>query len=298
MPINYSVVGLPAARDLLAAVATAGGAAPDELTAIVDAVDTLRGTRNPGDNPETALLKRITSGELRDPSSLDKAIRDAAIARVTDEFRAGLAQRTELSAARQFGKALKAGAADEAIDSLRKPFDAAAAALAETIERIDSSIDPVQFLATCTEADRKMWNAIDKQVDTLQRIGAVVCAFGPNSGTWPMMDVPVTLSGAGGLHDAALMCCDPSKYDVMAASAMFRQPGQATHRHSPWFRASPILRLNTIAEAAETLRQWCERAWEAQHGGTNNRQGFIDPDKGFVATPTPNPYRQMTSAKT
>lgn len=190
-----------------------------------------------------------------------------------------------------FTEALENGAADSIIASLTPRFNAAAEALAKCHEHIDPSMDADQVLAASTDDKvRVAWQDIDRHVDILERIGQVVTQFGCKSTTFAMIELPANLIGIGALDDRALMCVDADKLGVVAAGAIFNQPG--AHRRSPWFKVASVLKLNTIGEARETVRAWAEASWDSLD--LNRGRGRMEGDK-FVAMPVANPYAKAAT---
>jgi hypothetical protein len=191
-----------------------------------------------------------------------------------------------------FTKALETGTADTVIASLTPRFDAAAKALAQCAELVDPNMDADAVLASSTDDRvRVAWQNIERDVNILDKIGAVVTQFGCKSPTFSLVELPANLSGIGALDDRALMCVDGRKLDIVRAGAVFNQPG--THRRSPWFMAASALKLNSIGEARETIRAWAEKAWDALD--YNRGRGIVDPDKGFIATPIASPFARKAS---
>jgi hypothetical protein len=103
-----------------------------------------------------------------------------------------------------------------------------------------------------------------------------------------MIDVAANVTATGWVDNRGFMCVDPN-YSVEQACQAFRSI-HGTHRASPWFKLAPTLRLCTIEEAREKMRAWAEAAWETL--GINQGRGVMDAERGFVATPVPNPYSQ------
>ena len=68
------------------------------------------------------------------------------------------------------------------------------------------------------------------------------------------------------------------------------QPGT-----SPFTLVPGAAALNTVAQAAERYRQWCEHQWEAQH--PNKVVQFTRPEDGSVGETTlVNPFLAKASA--
>ena len=147
-------------------------------------------------------------------------------------------------------------------------------------------MDPDTALRSSTDDRvRVAWQDIDRHVNTLDKVAAVVTQFGGKSLTFGLIELPNSLGGTRRLDDRALMAVDHQKLDITRASAIFNQPG--THRPLDWFLAAAALKLNTIGEARETIRAWAEQAWDALDH--NRGRGRMDGDK-FIAMPIPNPY--------
>jgi hypothetical protein len=288
--MSLSSVHVGDARRLLELITACGVQPPEELTGLLETLDAIRATGVHSD-PTHALIVDAFTNNLRG-DALAKRISQASAEHYAVEYGHCLPQRAEQACMRAFGEALdKGGAADRIITSLTPRFDAAATALAKCAALVDPNTDTEQILSSSTDSKVvAAWQAIDRHVAELERIGAVVRQFGCKSITFSLVTLPANLSGGGGFTDDALMCVDHDRFDIVRASGVFNQPG--THRRSPWFRIAAALKLNDIATAREAIRAWAEKAWDALD--YNRGRGIMDPTKGFIATPVPNPYAVKT----
>lgn len=283
--MSLSSVPVSDARRLCEQITACGVQPPEELTGLLDTLDAIHAAGVHSD-PTHALIKDAFKHSLRG-DALTKRIRQASAEHYAVEYGHGLPARAEQACMRAFGEALEGGVADAVIASLTPRFDAAAAALTECAALVNSESDPEHILSSSTDGTVvAAWQAIDQHVTELERIGAVVRQFGCKSLTFSLVQLPTNLSGAGGFTDDALMCVDHNKLGIARASGVFNQPG--THRRSPWFRTAAALKLNDIATAREAIRSWAEQAWDSLN--LNQGRGIMDPTKGFIATPVPNPY--------
>ena len=181
-------------------------------------------------DPTDALIVDAFERKLRG-AELRKRISQASAAHYEIEYGHGLPARAERSAVYAFTKALENGGADTIIASLTTRFDAAAKALTECAEHIDPNMDPDTALRSSTDDRvRVAWQDIDRHVNTLDKVAAVVTQFGGKSLTFGLIELPNSLGGTGRLDDRALMAVDHQKLDITRASAIFNQPG--THRPS------------------------------------------------------------------
>lgn len=286
MPISHAHIGVRHARTLLKDVANCGVQPPKVLVDLVDAFDDLAKTAAASSDPTSDLVKAVAAGQLRG-KELDKQIAQAAAAIQVQEFRRGLQGRVEPAVIRQFVAALDEGAADAIIDSLREPFDSAAAELAACAEVVNPSDDPETFLASATAQQIKAWQAIDEHIETLTKISSAVTHFGPHSTSFPLSEIPGNISsGTGFINNNGVMCVDP-QWGLERGCQLFLNHG--THRNSPWFKGASMIRLNSIAEAREKIRAWSEAAWDGLN--INRGRGRFGPDQGFIAEPVANPYK-------
>ncbi|RFZ49347.1 hypothetical protein MSS2_04244 [Mycobacterium marinum] len=286
MAISYAHLGVRHARALLNDITACGVEPPTVLTELVAAFDDLQLAATSKDHPTTELVNAVAGGKLRG-AALDKQIAAAAAATQVQEFRRNLQARVEPAVVRHLIKALdEGGAADAIIDSLRQPFDKAVTALRECAELVDFGANPEQFLAGATSEQIQAWQAIDEHVATLTRISSAVTHFGPQSTTFPLMELPGTVgSDVAFINNNGTLCVDP-EYGIARGSELFQNHG--THRNSPWFKGASVLKLNTIAEAREKIRAWAESAWA---GITINQgRGRIDPEHAFIPEPVANPF--------
>ena len=158
--------------------------------------------------------------------------------------------------------------------------------MAECAELVNPGADPETFLASATAEQIKAWQAIDEHIATLTKISSAVGHFGPHSTSFPLSEVPANISsGSGFINNNGVLCIDAT-LSLEQACSLFASWG--THRNSPYCRAASALRLNSIAESREKIRAWAEASWDAL--GINQGRGRLDPEKGFIAEPVPNPY--------
>lgn len=283
--IDYSFLGVRHAKALLAAIAECGVTPPKTLTGLVAGFDELKSVSTQT-NAVDELVKKLASGKPMSTAERDKAIEAAWAAHEIGQFRFNICQRVEPALLRQFGQALEDGAADDIIASLTPQFDAAARALERCAELIDPNVAAETFIAQADEESLAAWRSIDEHITTLTNISNVVCQFGPMSTSFKMVDLPSNVLGTERLDNRALMCVSPRFGVDQACSAFLSVHG--THRHSVWFKVATALQLCTIAEAREKVRAFAESAWAALN--INQGRGRMDPKKGFIAEPVPNPY--------
>ena len=239
--MRHSALNARDAQNLLDAISACAVQPPSELSGLLETLDAIHG-----------------AGAQPDPT----------VELIKDVFKDRLPARAERSAMHAFAEALENGAADAVIASLTPRFDTAASALAECAALIDPGMDAAQVLESSgDDRVRVAWQSIGGYVNTLEQVGRVVAQFGCKSLTFGMVELPGNLSGIGALDDRALMCVDNSKLGIVAAGALFSQPG--SHRRSPGAMAASALKLNDIATARETIRAWAEASWDA----TNSNVG-------------------------
>ena len=172
---------------LLAAITDAGATPPQELTDIIAGIKTLSAPAAASD-PTADLISQVIAGDLSG-KQLEEAIAAASAAQHANEFRQSLRQRVVRPGLQKFMAALKDGAADQIIDSLREPFDAAAAALLKITERVEPGVSAEAFLASADADGLAAWGQIDKHLAVLDKIAAVVGEFGPH-GSFELVSPP------------------------------------------------------------------------------------------------------------
>ena len=96
--------------------------------------------------------------------------------------------RTTLFFVAAFHTALKDGAADEILDSLRSSFDTAAEAISKARELIPADTPAEQFLRTTKPAAVTAWQGLDTHLATIDTIGRIAAQFGPRTGDFPVIN--------------------------------------------------------------------------------------------------------------
>jgi hypothetical protein len=242
-------------RHFTDAITAAGGTIPAPLAGLLSAADLLMRPSATQD-PVRGILDAALAGEL-DAKHLDSLIVDAAAQQQIAAYRQELRSRAERVLVQAFAAALKNGAADEVLDSLRPAFDEHAQAVEHARSLIAPETDLAQWLHTAEPAAVTAWKALDAHLAVINRIGWVASQFGPILGNFALI-TPFAGGDNFRLHDTALFCCGG---DLEADSAAFRRPG--THRASPWCRTQ--LQLHSVDSAAERYRLWCESEWDKTH---------------------------------
>jgi hypothetical protein len=240
------------------AVTEAGGTIPAPLARLLSTADLLMRPAAAQD-PVRGILDAARAEKL-DEKTLDKLIADAAQQDQIVEYRQGVGARAERLLVEEVHAALKSGAADELLDSLRPQFDKAAEQIRIARTLIPSEGDLATWLHTAEPAAVTAWKSIDSHLAVIDKIGWIASQFGPQLGDFSLIEL-----FAGGdnfkLTDTALFCCGG---DLQQDSAYFRRPG--THRASPWCRTK--LELHTVGAAREKYRQWCSSEWLKSHYNT------------------------------
>ena len=268
---------------LVAATQEAGGEAPESLTNILAGASLLEAHSAVSD-PARAIVAASVDGTLT-AEKLDGLITEAAHTQMVDTYLGELRQRSERMFVEQFHKALRNGACDELLGTLRPIWDEHAAAVAEARSlglNAESSIEHI--LESAEPGLVKCWQQLPGHLAKLNQIAIVARQFGPRVGNFPMVREFTNAADNYKLEDSAIWC---AAGNLEADSAAFRRPG--TRRQSPLFNVQ--LKLNTLAEATERYRLWASAQWEQQHAGSPG--GYIDEHGDHHEFPRPtNPYAE------
>ena len=269
---------------LVTAVQEAGGRVPSTLANILDGAHLLA-TARPVSDPARDIVAASVDGTLT-AATLDELITVAAHAQVVNAYLGELRQRSEGLFVKEFHKALRNGAADELLDSLRPSWDEHAAGIAAARALLGSSESTAEHvLASAEPGAIEAWQGLAEHIAVIERIGAIASQFAPRLGSFPLITEAANAENFK-LEDRAIWCADGS---LEADSAAFRRPG--THRHSSW--ANVPLRLHSVDSARERYRLWAAAQWEAQHSGPPS--GWIDEDGKYHESPRlANPYADAT----
>ena len=170
---------------------------------------------------------------------------------------------------------------------MRPGFAAAAETLADAQQIVDINTDHRTLVETATPAQLDAWRSLRPAIAKLDAIGALVREFGPRSGHFAVIDMPGLVESAA-VNDEALFCSD---VELVNASKVFGAR-RADPMTSPWLRTAP--RLQSVAEAKERFRAWCEGEWEHAQGNFQSRGRLTD--DGFVPEVRTNPYAVRAEA--
>jgi hypothetical protein len=271
-------------------VTNAGGTVPDSLSNLLRGYELLASPA-PTQDPANGILDAVVDGSLTE-AKLAKLLPAAAGAAAANHFRAELAGRAERMAVSRFYRLLKAGAADQILDSLRPKFNEHVAAIAKAKSVGINPESTLEHLVTVAESPRlvECWNSLGAHIAAITKIAAVAAAFGSRPQAMFPQIKEFTPGHVHLLDDRALMACDGS---LLADSALFRRPDTG-HRSSPFFRTP--LKLHTIAEAQARHNQWAADEHDRIHrdrprGGRIEEGGQVIYDE-----PPPNPFRASVNA--
>jgi hypothetical protein len=271
------------ARRFADAVTAAGGTVPDSLANLLAAHALLArpGATQP---PERDIVTHALSGDLTE-RVLDKLLPAATAAAASIAYRQELARSCGHTLLGAFHRAVKGGAADEILNSLRPAFDKAAAAIDAAMSLINPESTPEAVLAGGAPGTIEAWQGLDKHVRAVARIGAVAAAFGPRNGNFPQIVEHPPIDNFR-LHDLALLC---TSGPLIADSALFSTPDRG-HRTSPWARTA--LQLHSIESARARYNAWAADEVDAVNS-SRPRGGWIDEHGRMHQDPVPpNPFRE------
>jgi hypothetical protein len=266
------------------AITAAGGRLPNPLAHLLSAYEVLNAAAAT-QRPETDILTHALNGTL-DSKKLAELAPAAATADMVNGYCRQLADRSAHVLLGEWHRAMKAGAADEVLNSLRPSWDRHRAAIAEARSLIDPESSAEQVIASGKPELVTAWQQLGEHLQAVQKIGAIAAQFGPRLGSFPQ--ITEYAQGEGGrLDDRAIMA---TAGPIMHDSALFQRPDQG-HRTSPWFRTN--LKLHTIESARERYNAWAAEQFDAVHSGP--RGGWLDQATGQVHPhPAPvNPYRKQ-----
>jgi hypothetical protein len=272
------------AQRFAAAITAAGGRVPDPLANLLSSWELLSAPAA-AQRPETDVLTCALDGTLT-----AKKLAELAPAAATADLVNGYLRRLADSSAHvllgEWHRQIKAGAADEILDSLRPNFDKHAAAIAKARSLFDAESTAEQVLANGEPAVVQAWQTLDEHLRVVAKIGAIASQFGPRLGSFPQIS-EYTQGEGGRLDDRAILTTDGS---LVLDSGLFQRPDQG-HRTSPWFRTS--LRLHSIESAQERYNDWAASEFDRVNAGA--RGGWLDQATGQVHPhPAPvNPYRRV-----
>jgi hypothetical protein len=264
----------------------AGGVVPDVLQRLLDAADVLTAPA-PAEDPLRGILDQALNRQVPDGSEIDALIAEAAVAQSVADYRAGLAPRVERVVVERWHKTLRDGAADLVLTSLRKSFDTHAKAIGVARELIPRETELTQWLATAKPEAVTAWQGLGDHITALTAIGNIAAAFGAR----PLARFSLIKEIPGDNYatsDVALYCCCGG---LVGDSAPFLAIDRG-HRASAWM-AVP-LRLNSVAQAKERYRAWCEGEWSKIHATTTVQ--YTNPVDGSVSElELKNPYNTKVS---
>ena len=164
---------------------------------------------------------------------------------------------------------------------MRPEFDRAAKAIADAQQIVDINTDHQTLVETATPAELDAWRSIRPAIAKLDAVGAIAREFGPRAGRFGVLDMPGLVEPAS-INDEALFCSD---VEPVQASRVFAAR-RADPMSSPWLRTAP--RLQSVADAKERFRAWCDGEWQHLNGNYQGRGRLTD--EGFVPEVRTNPY--------
>ena len=271
---------------LATAITACGGAVPDALGHLL-AAHTLLSSPAAAQAPETDILTHALDGSLT-AKKLAELAPAAATADLVNGYLRRLAGSSAHTLVGQWHRELKAGAADQILDSLRKNFDKHAEAIAHARTLINPESTAEAVIESGQPELVTAWQTLDGHLKVIAKIAAVASQFGCRLAQFPQI-VEYSLAENACVDDRALMCCEGS---LIADSWLFGRPDPAGHRSSPFFKTA--LKLHTIAEAQSRYDEFAAIEFDKVHSGP--RGGFIGQDGQMYEDPRPeNPFRQKVT---
>lgn len=281
------------AERLVAAIQELGGTIPVSLVNILTTADMLNAHSVSSADPATAIVKSGAAGNLSE-KKLGALLAEAAQAQMVGDYIGNLrASRIEPLLAREFGAALRNGAANDIIGSLRQQWEPAADFIGRARSVISAESSTEHFLQSADAGSDaiELWQGLNARLDVVRKISLIVAEFSPRSRTWPMFkEYPAADNHL--IESVAVMCTNGY---LPQDSAEFRRPDPHGHKSSPYYRLQ--LKLHSISEAQSRYATWCAGEWDRLHGD-RDPGGYIDPDtRQVVSHPRPvNPFREEGAA--
>ena len=242
------------------AIVAAHGRVPEQLERLLSIAELLMAPGAVSD-PLKPVLDAAMQGQL-DQRKLDKMLVDAATQTQIAAYKQDLRSRAERAVTQRFHKALRDGCADLVLNSLRDAFTEHAQAIARTRAVISADSELEHIVASAQPGDDTitLWQQLPVHLAAVSKVGAVAAQLGAR----PTAQFPLITEHPGdnrATDDRALYCCNGPGLEGDSRPFVQWGPGQE-RRRSPWYRVP--LQLNTVAQAAERYRQWCENQWEAR----------------------------------
>ncbi len=268
------------------AVQDASGRVPKPLAGILAGAHLLA-SPSAAPAPAKAIVDAALAGDLTE-RKLDALVSDAAQQQLLNTCRGELRRDSERMFVAAFFTALKNGAADELLDSLRPAWDEAAEAIAAARALINPESSADHILASAEPEVIGAWQGLNAHIAVIARIAAIVSQFGPRLGQFPLI-TEYALGDGSTLEDRAILC---SNGPLPVDSGTFRQPDRG-HRTSPWFKLP--LKLHSIESAQARYNEWAAAEFDRIHGG--RPESWIDEHGKAHEKPRPtNPFRETGPA--
>ena len=265
---------------LVTATEEAGGQVPEVLTNILAGAHLLN-TRPAPVDPARTIVAAAVDGSLT-AEKLDELLVTAAGQQSVAGYACEVRQRSERLITEAFHKALREGACDELLNTLRPIWDEHAAAVGEARSEINSESSAEHILASGSPKLVECWRQLPTHLAALNKIAAVARQFGPRIGSFPLIAEYANADGFR-LEDSAIWCADGS---LETDSAAFRRPGTQPRQH-PLFNVT--LKLHSVSSAESRYKSWAAAQWEQQNSGPV--QSWIDDEGHAHEFPRPvNPY--------
>jgi hypothetical protein len=217
--------------------------------------------------PESAIVDAALDGTL-DEKTLSKLLPAAATAQLANTYRQELARSCEHTLVGQWHREMKAGAADQILDSLRKNFDKHAEAIAHARTLINPESTAEAVIESGQPELVTAWQTLDGHLKVIAKIAAVASQFGCRLAQFPQI-VEYSLAENACVDDRALMCCEGS---LIADSWLFRparpcgsqilailqnRPEVAHHRRGAG--ALQRVRGDRVRQGAQRSEGWLDR---------------------------------------
>ena len=280
MPATNSIFDC---RRFCDAIVTAGGEVPKPLANLLAGADLIDG-HSAAPAPLMPIVEAMAAGKLTS-AKLSELVEAAAQQRMIADTIGDLRRAAEPQIVKRFHQALRDGAADTALDSLRKKFAAAAEQIAHAKSVIGSGEStPEHVLNTGTSETVEVWQQLPRHLATVAGIAAIASQFGCGQTAAFGLVEPYHLAENFRIHDYAVACTTGS---LVGDSMLFQRPDQG-HTTSPFYRCGG-LKLHSIEEMQARYDSFASAEFDRVH--TDRRSGRLI-DGQIVPDPVPvNPYR-------
>ena len=270
------------------AITAAGGQIPATIGHLLSGAD-LIDAHSAAPTPAAGLVEQLAAGKLTSVK-LSALVEAAAQQQLIADYIGDLKHAVEPVIVARFHAALRSGAADEILSSLRDRFDAAAGQIAHAKSVIGSGESSAEHvLASAGPETVEAWQSLPRHLATVAGIAGIASQFGCRQTAAFSLIEPYSLADNHKVDDRAVAV---TTGELVADSALFQRPDQG-HVTSPFYRCCG-LKLHSVQEMQARYDTFAAtehgRIYGARRGGRIGEDGRVHEDP----VPT-NPFRQEVS---